>query len=157
MKKKLFIAVLCLITVFTLAGCSKKVGHVEGKLEDLMTDVYEGIEQENLPMMLQNVELTEDLEASFIGEAEISYKEALASESAIGSIAHSVVLIRMNEDVTEEEIESAKEALKENVNPRKWLCVGVEEVKVESNKDLILVVLNDTIGDTLIEKLKNLK
>lgn len=157
MKKKLLIIGLCFITTIALTGCSKKVSHVEGKLEDLMTSVYEGIEEENLPMMLQNVELTEELEESFIGEAEISYKEAIASESAVGSIAHSVVLIRMEEDVKEEEIKTAIEELKENVNPRKWLCVGVEEVKVESNGDLILVVLNDTIGETLIENFKKLK
>lgn len=155
--KKLLILAICLLTVFTLTGCTKKMTHVEGNLEDLMTKIYEGIEEENLPMMLQNVELTEELEESFIGESEISYKEAIASESAVGSIAHSVVLIRMEEDVTEDKIEKAKEELKEKVNPRKWLCVGVEEVKVESNGDLILVVLNDTIGETLIENFKNLK
>lgn len=157
MKKKLFILGLCLITTFTLTGCSKKIEKVEGNLEDLMTSVYEGVEEENLPMMLQNVELTEENARSFIGEAEISYKEAIASESAVGSIAHSVILIRMEEDVTEEEIENAKEELKEKVNPRKWLCVGVEEVQAESNGDLILVVLNDDHGDTFIENFKNLK
>ena len=157
MKKKLLIIGLCFVTALALTGCSKKVSHVEGNLEDLMTSIYAGIEEENLPMMLQNVELTEELEESFIGESDISYKEAIASESAVGSIAHSVVLIRMEEDVKEEKIETAKEELIEKVNPRKWLCVGVEEVKVESNGDLILVVLNDTIGDTLIENFKNLK
>lgn len=156
--KKLFVLTLCLVTLFITTGCGKdKVTQIEGNMEDLMTKVYEGIAEENLPMMLQNMELTDENKVAFIGETDIKYEEALASESAVGSIAHSVVLIRMGEDVTEEEIESAKTALKDNVNPRKWLCVGVEEVQVESNGNLILVVLNDTQGDTIIENFKNLK
>lgn len=156
--KKLFVLALCLVTLFVVTGCgNEKITKIEGNMEDLMTKVYEGIAEEDLPMMLQNMELTEENKVGFIGEADIKYQEALASESAVGSIAHSVVLIRMGEDVTQEEIETAKTALKDNVNPRKWLCVGVEEVKVESNGNLIIVVLNDTHGDTLIQNFKNLK
>lgn len=153
--KKLLLALG--LSIFLVTGCGNKMVHVEGNVEKLISKVYEGIDSDNLPMMLGNIELTEENETSYIGEADIEYKEAIASESSVGSIAHSVVLIRMNEDVTEEEIESAKKELKENVNPRKWLCVGVEEVRVESNGDLILVVLNDSIGDTLVDNFKNLK
>ena len=145
------------LSVFLITGCGAKIGHVEGTMEDLISKVYAGIEADNLPMILGNIELDEENKTAYIGESDIEYKEAMASESGIGSIAHSVVLIRMNEDVTEEEIETAKKELKENVNPRKWLCVGVEEVKVESNGDLIIVVLNDSIGDTVVENFKNLK
>lgn len=154
--KKILTLCICLLTVLLMTGCGSKIALVEGKLEDLMTDVYEGIEEENLPMMLGNIELDEENKTSYIGEAEFEYKEAIASESGVGSIAHSVVLIRMNDDVTEEEIEEAVKELKDNVNPRKWLCVGVEEVQVETNGNLILVVLNDDLGDTLIENFKKL-
>lgn len=154
MKKVLLVLGL---SIFLITGCGNKITHVEGNMEDLMSKVYEGFEQQDLPMMLGNIELTEENKTAYIGEADIKYEEALASESGIGSIAHSVVLIRMGKDVTEEQIESAKKELKEKVNPRKWICVEVEEVKVESNGDLILVVLNDKIGDTLIENFKKIK
>ena len=42
-----------------MTGCGKMT-HVEGKLEDLMTKVYEGISEDQLPMMLQNVELNDE-------------------------------------------------------------------------------------------------
>ena len=46
--------------------------------------------------------------------------------------------------------------LKETVNPRKWLCVGVEEVKVENIGDLVIVIMNDTHKETLTQNFNNL-
>ena len=40
----------------------------------------------------------------------------------------------------------AKEELKETVNPRKWVCVGVDNVITESNGNLVLLVMDDEIG-----------
>lgn len=154
--KKIITLSLIMVIALVMTGCGKMV-HVEGKLEDLMTKVYEGISEDQLPMMLQNMELDEENKTSFIGEANIKYKEALASESGIGSIAHSVVLIRMEEGTSQDEINKAMQELKDKVNPRKWLCVGAEEVQVSSNGDLIIVVLSDDHGDTLINNFNNLK
>jgi hypothetical protein len=41
------------------------------------------------------------------------------------------------------DIEAAKKAIKENVNPRKWLCVGVEEdqVIVKNKGNLIILIM----------------
>ena len=123
MKKNILVLLLSLVTIYMITGCGNKMIHIEGKLEDIMTKVYEGIKEEELPMMLQNIELTEEDIEYYIGTNDIKWKEAIASESGIGSIAHSVVLIRMSEDVTENDIEDAKNKIKENANPRKWLCV----------------------------------
>ena len=117
--------------------------NIEGSLEDIMTKVYAGIPEEELPMMLSNTEVTEENEEGFLGTKDVEYEEALASESMTGSIAHSVVLVRLKEDATQEEIEKAKTAIKENVNPRKWICVGVEEddVIVENKGNLIILIM----------------
>lgn len=101
MKKKLLTLSLCLVAIFMITGCGNKKVHIEGNLEDLMTNVYDGISQEELPMMLQNMELTEETIEYYIGTKDIKWKEAIASESAVGSIAHSVVLIRMDENATD--------------------------------------------------------
>lgn len=154
--KKIFSIGLMLMCCFMMIGCGKTV-NIEGNLEDLMTKIYDGISENELPMMLDNIELTDENKVSFIGDADITYKEAIASESMVGSIAHSVVLIRMNEEATQEEINDAMKKLKDNINPRKWICVGVEEVQVESNGNLIIVVLNDNYGDKLIANFKNIK
>lgn len=148
--KKIMAIVLVLGSLF-LTGCGTK--NVEGSLEDIMTKVYGNISNEELPMGLTNIELTDENEEYYLGTTEIEYKEALASESMIGSIAHSVVLIRLNDASKAEEVVSK---LKESVNPRKWLCVGVEEVKVENIGDLVIVIMNDTHKDTLTQNFNNL-
>lgn len=157
MKKIFSLLGICLLSVFFMTGCGNKMVHVEGNLENLMTKVYAGIDEKELPRGLQNIELNKDNQVSFIGESSVNYEKAIASESPIGSIAHSVILIRMPEKSTAEDVEKAMNELKDKVDPRKWICVGVEEVHVESNGDLILVVLDDDHANTLIENFKNLK
>ena len=139
-----------------LVGCSSgsntdSSAAYNGKLEDLMVKVYEGIKDEEKPMMLMDMPLDSENYTMFIGEATFKYEEALASESAVGSIAHSVVLIRMAEGA---DMAAAAAELKTTINPRKWICVGVEEIKVETKGNMILVVLNDNIGDTLVDNFK---
>ena len=117
-----------------------------------MDRLYNGISEEELPMMLQNTELTEENIENYIGTKDIKWSEAIVSESMVGSIAHSVVLIRMNEDVSEKDIEEAKEIIKENANPSKWICVTAEKVEVISNGDSILQVMSDEEKVTTISE-----
>ena len=148
MKKKLLILITSIVLILT--GCGVK--HVDGELEDIMDRLYNGISEEELPMMLQNTELTEENIENYIGTKDIKWSEAIVSESMVGSIAHSVVLIRMNEDVSEKDIEEAKEIIKENANPNKWICVTADKVEVISNGDLILLVMSDEEKVTTISE-----
>lgn len=148
MKRKLFILITCIVLILT--GCGIK--HVDGQLEDLMTELYNGISEEELPMMLQNTELTEENIENYIGTKDIKWSEAIVSESMVGSIAHSVVLIRMSENASEKDIEEAKEIIKEKANPNKWICVTAEKVEVISNGDLILLVMTDESKATTISE-----
>ena len=157
MKKKIFAILLCLVSVFAITGCGNKMARVEGKLEDLMTKVYDGIKEEELPMMLQNIELTEEDIEYYIGTKDIKWKEAVVSESGVGSIAHSVVLIRMDENASQKDIEDAKTKIKENANPRKWICVEAENVFVESNGDLIVLIMSDAKAETIKTNFSKLK
>lgn len=139
--KKIKLLGLCfvlLLSVFVVTGCGNK--NVEGKLEDIMAKLYEEIPEDNRPGLLTNIPIDDENIESFIGIKDIEYTEAIASESMMGAIAHSVVLVRVK-DVAE--IEEYKKDILENVNPRKWICVGVEkeEVVVESKGDLIMVVI----------------
>ena len=128
MKKILYIFVAMFLAL-TLTGCGEK--NVKGSLEEIMEKVYASIPEDERPMMLMNTEVTEENVEMYLGTSDIEFEEALASESGVGSIAHSVVLIRMEEGTSQEEIDKAMKELKDKVNPRKWLCVGVEEVQVE--------------------------
>ena len=53
-----------------------------------MTKVYGDIPSNQLPMMLSNIEITSENQEYYLGTNDITYKEALASESMVGSIAH---------------------------------------------------------------------
>ena len=119
-----------------------------------MTKVYSGLKDDEKPMMLQNIEVTDENVEYYLG-TKVEFKEALASESATGSIAHSVVLVRVNEDA---DVEKIKKDIKENVDPRKWICVGVEEdeVIVKSKGDLIILIMAQSGLDKLEEGFDNL-
>lgn len=139
LKKILFvIALFSVALLFT--GCGNS--NIDGDLGDLMDKVYAEIPEDERPMMLQQVEVNADNIEYYLGTSDISYKEALASEPAIGSIAHSVVLIRVADDAS---VEDVKTKIKENVNPRKWVCVGVEaeDVIVKNRGNLIILILED--------------
>ena len=151
MKKFLFIIVAFILSL-TLVGCGSS--NVEGSLEELMTKVYSTLKEDETPMMLMNVEVTKENVESYLGTPDIEFKEALASESATGSIAHSVVLLRVEDNA---DVEQIKEKIKKSVNPRKWICVQAEEVKVESKGNLILLVMSNKVAaDKIVAEFNNL-
>lgn len=137
---------LLFITCLLLTGCGeKKEKNIDGDLSSIMNKIYAGVDAE-MPMLAQT-ELNEENIEYYLGTSDIDYKEGLASEPMMSSIAHSVVLVRMNEGA---DIEKAKTKIKESVNPRKWICVEVAEddVIVDSRGDMIiLIMVNDYSKD----------
>lgn len=147
MFKKIILGCLACVTLFSLTGCGEK--QVEGTLEEIMTKVYADVPEDERPMMLTNTEVTEENVENYLGTKDIEYEEALASESAVGSIAHSVVLVRMKDGAN---IEEAKKKIEENVNPRKWICVEAEDVVVKNKGNLIILIMSSS---NYIEKIEN--
>ena len=159
--KKISLFVMIFATMFLVTGCGKeedkkdenKIDNktenkeetndekVDGKLEDLMTKIYEDIPEDERPMMLMNTEVNDENVEYFLGTTDIEYEEALGSESAVGSIAHSVVLVRAKEGA---DINAVKKTIKENAKPRKWVCVEAEEVIVDSRGDLIILIMSSS-------------
>lgn len=157
MKKKILALTLCFAAMFMITGCGNQNSNIEGKLEDLMAKVYNGIGEDQLPMALENQELTEENIEYFIGTKDIKWEEAMVSESLTGSIAHSVVLIRMKDDATNKDIEDAKKEIKEKADPRKWICVEAEKVYVESKGNLIILIMSNELADNLKTNFEKLK
>ena len=145
MKKILFMLVAVVLAV-SLTGCGEK--NVEGTLEEIMDKVYASVPEDQRPMMLMNTEVTEENVEMFLGTADIEFEEALASESGVGSIAHSVVLIRVKKGAN---VEAIKEKLENSVNPRKWICVEAEEVEIESKGNLIILIMS---SENTVEKIE---
>lgn len=151
--KKLLVGFSALALLLCLTACGKDE-NVSGTLEEIMEKVYANIPENERPMMLMNTKLTDENAEYYLGTADIKYEEAIASESGVGSIAHSVVLVRVSDDA---DVENVKSKIKENVNPRKWICVEAEIVKVESNGNLIILIMSSNDNAEKIEKsFKNL-
>lgn len=82
----------------------------------------------------------------YLGTENVQFDAGLASEAMITSQAHSIVLLRMPQGA---DMEAAKAKIAESIDPFKWICVGVnpDKVRVESNGDLICVVMDEENGD----------
>ena len=145
-----------LLSIFIFTGCTKKEKNVEGTLEELMTKVYGDFKEDELPMLGQT-EVNEENIEYYLGDTGIEYESALASEPMMGSIAHSVVLVRTKDNA---DIEGIKTKIKEKINPRKWICVGVEEEDVtvlnKGNLVALIMVQDETTREKLITAFNNL-
>ena len=142
--KKIILGLLLLGVCFGVAGCGNK--NIEGNLTDIMSKVYEGISEEELPMMVENIPLNDE-NFKMYTFIDMDYKEAIASESMTGATPHSVVLVRFH---------SASDAEKD-ADPRKWICVEAEHVYVESKGDLVILIMSNDIADRLKENFVALK
>ena len=140
------IGLISLIGMLFLTGCSNKSQNIEGSLEEIMTKLYEGISEEELPMALTNIEITNENVENYLGTNDIEFESTLASESMVGSIAHSVILIRAKEN---QDIEALKAKIEANINPNKWICVTAENVIVKNKGNLILVVMSNELASPI--------
>jgi len=152
--KKLCLCIFTCLFLFGLTGCGSD--NVEGSLEELMTKLYADIPEDSRPIVA-NTEINEENIEYYLGTTEIEYEEALASEPMMGSIAHSVVLLRTKENA---DIDAIKAKIKESVDPRKWICVWVEEedliVKNKGNLVILIMVENEETRNKLEEGFNNL-
>ncbi len=81
----------------------------------------------------------------YLGTDTLDFEAGLASESAMTSQAHSVIVLRFAD---EKAAKAAVPVLQESVDPRKWICVGVEKAVVESAGNLVCVIMDDENGST---------
>jgi len=128
----------------TRAECIKildSVNPVKEKysLEGIMERIYKGVDAEY--PMVGNFEITSENSAYYLGIENMEFEEAIASEALMGSQAHSVCLVRVKEG---SDVEAIKEEIRTKVDPRKWICVGVErkDVIVVNQDNLILLVID---------------
>lgn len=146
--KTILVSFSALAVLLGVTACGKDK-NVDGTLEEIMEKVYVDIPEEERPMMLMNVEVTDENVEYYLGTTDIEYEEALASESGVGSIAHSVVLVRISDDA---DVEDIKSKIEDNVNPRKWICVEAETVEVDSIGNLIILIMS---SEENAEKIEN--
>ena len=151
----IIIFVVVIVAAVVLAVLlAKPEKEISGTLEEIMEKVYANIPEEELPMMLGNIELTSENIEGFIGTADVKYTEAIANESMTGSIAHSVVLLRLE---NESDAAVAVKTIKDNVNPRKWICVEASKVIVKNRGNVVILIMStDELAPKLEKNFNNL-
>lgn len=114
-------------------------------LEDILNSIYEE-KMPEFPLMNTEVDLTDENAVKYSTglskEDAGKVKEVLASEPAMGSQAYSLVLIRLN-DV--KDAETIANAVKEGIDPRKWICVEADDLRVSASGDVVMLVMVSTV------------
>lgn len=112
---------------------------LSGSMEDIIQKIYDKV---GYDVSTSNTEVTGDNMQYYLGTTDIAYKKALASEPMMSSVAHSVVLVQVEEGA---DIASIKKKIKENVDGRKWICVGVEDenILVDNVGNYIMLVMDE--------------
>lgn len=149
--KKVFYVFCTLAICFMLTGCGEK--NIEGTLPEIMEKLYEGISEEEMPMMVDNIELNDE-NFKYYAFADVDYKEAIASEAMTGATPHSVVLIRLNDSKTSKQV---VEDIEKNADPRKWICVEAENTYVLSKGDLVVLIMSNDLAPKIKQNFENLK
>ena len=157
--KKFVSIVLALSLVLSLAACGgKKVEEtqtaqsVAGTMEALRNKT---IEQRPVEFMggVIPVDLTDSSEdglwalKSYTGlDSAEKITEAAAFEPMMGSMAFSMVLVRLAEGA---DSKTVAEAMKSGLDTRKWICVEADDLKVAGFGDVVmLIMVNSDSGMT---------
>lgn len=116
--------------------------NLEGSLSDIMESLYANASlDEGFRESLDNYttsEITDDLESYILGTDEITYTEGVVSMPLMSSMAYQCVLLR----VDEADVETAKQLLKDNADPDKWVCVSAETTLIESRGNVIFFIMS---------------
>ncbi len=108
-------------------------------LPGILSAVYNYSGKE-FPMLMQS-EINAENSEYFLGIPFTDIKEGVASEPMMSAQAHSVCLVRVKNAKNAEKI--AKQ-IKEKVDPRKWVCVGIERSEIITivRGDMILLIMD---------------
>lgn len=174
MKRFLWI-MAALIMAFSLAACGakkdeekpgdksddRKSENLAGSLEEIMDKIYETADvDDNFKAYIKDGLMRDEVTAEnckyYLGKEGIEFEEALASEPMIQPGAYSLVLMRVKEGA---DVEKVKTDIRENADPMKWICVGVqkENIIVDSIGDVIFLVMSDDQAKPLHEAFLALK
>ena len=153
--KKFVSVLLALSLVLSLAACGGKKNEaseapamkVEGTMEQLLNKT---IEQRPVEFMggVIPVDLTDSSEdglwalKSYTGlDDAAKITEAAAFEPMMGSMAFSMVLVKLNDAA---DAESVAQQMKEGIDTRKWICVEANDLKVCGFGDTVMLIMVDS-------------
>ena len=131
----------------TQAPTEAPAAKLEGTLEELIGKLIEAQPVEFMGGCMP-IDLTDKSEDGLwflsnytgLSSAE-SITEAAFYESMIGSIAYSLVMVRVAEG---KDAKTVAQTMKDNINPRKWICVGADQIMVAGYGDVVMFIMLDS-------------
>jgi len=153
--KKLLCAILALTMLLSLAACAANnnggastettaPANLEGTVEELLNQIVEKqpVEFAGETMTIDLTDTSDEGTWRFESTTGLSdpakLKEAAAFEPMMGSMAFSMVMVRVADAVDPQEI---AQAMKEGINPRKWVCVEADDMKVAGCGDVVMLIM----------------
>ena len=151
--KKFVSVILALSLVLSLTACgSKKADEtepalsVEGTMEELLNKTIEERPVEFMGGVIP-VDLTDSTEdglwaiKSYTGlEDAAKITEAAAYEPMMGSMAFSMVLVRVNDAA---DAQAVAQEMSDNIDTRKWICVEANEKITVGYCDVVMLIMLD--------------
>lgn len=148
--KKLIAFVLVAVMAVSMVACGNKAADkapLEGTMEENVLKVMEIAPVEFMagPMPVDLGDTSED------GKWALSYFTGLQSADSItdvcvyepmmGSQAFSLVMVRTAEGA---DPKAVAQEMKDNIDPRKWICVGADEIMAAGYSDTVLFIMLDS-------------
>ncbi len=148
MKKYISVILMAALALSLFAACGKtddapKGADLSGEsAEALVNKIYETKVPE-FALMTMPVDLADaEMVAWQTGVSDPALlKEAVISESMMGSQAYSLVMVRVNDAAKAEEV---AQMMLDNIDPRKWICVAADDIDAAIYGDLVLFVMIDS-------------
>ena len=148
MKKFISVILMAALALSLFAACGKtddapKGADLSGEtVEALVNKIYES-KMPEFALMTMPVDLADaEMVAWQTGISDPALlKEAVISESMMGSQAYSLVMVRVNDAAKAEEV---AQMMLDNIDPRKWICVAADDIDAAIYGDLVLCVMIDS-------------
>lgn len=147
--KKIFL--LIAVSLLLITGCKKENNITKMSLKSILKASTKGVQLPDNYI----TKITKDNFEDYFGDADIDFKEAIVSEANINAIAYMIGIIRLNDNV---DTQKAVDTLKKSVDPNRWICVVPDSVIIDSNQNVIIVIMDEkNNADTIHNNFKNIK
>ncbi len=147
--KKIFL--LFAVSLLLITGCKKENNITKMSLKSILKASTKGAQLPDNYI----TKITKDNFEDYFGDADIDFKEAIVSEANINAIAYMIGIIRLNDN---EDTQKAVDTLKKSVDPNRWICVVPDSVIIDSNQNVIIVIMDEkNNADTIHNNFKNIK
>ncbi len=162
--KKLLLLLLSLTLCLGMGACQTENNdqkNLEGSLGEILEQIYDNADvdasfRDFVENGLYTTEITAENVSYYLGKEGLEFEAAIASEPVMMPSAYSLCLVRVKDGT---DIEQMKADIKENVNPMKWICVGVDpsNIIVDNIGDVIFLLMSDNETQALYDAFLSLK